>query len=155
MTAQYAVRDIYDALVELITNCDDSYHRMADKKGQILIEIEHKHKRKRVIVRDRAEGMTLGEMRIKIKKVGELTSAEGDRSFLGRGAKDCAVLGKVTFESIKDNKYHRYEVLPSMDFVPYSPSPRAAENIRKRLSIPRGNGTVVTIDALKFIYVFA
>lgn len=147
MTAQFAIRDIYDALVELITNCDDSYHRMADKKGQILIEIEHKHERKRVIVRDRAEGMTLGEMQRKIKKVGELSSAEGDRSFLGRGAKDCAVLGKVTFESIKDNKYHRCEVLPSMDFVPYSPSTRAAENIRKRLSIPRGNGTVVTIDA--------
>lgn len=147
MTAQYAIRDIYDALVELITNCDDSYHRMADKKGQILIEIEHKHERKRVIVRDRAEGMTLGEMQRKIKKVGELSSAEGDRSFLGRGAKDCAVLGKVTFESIKDNKYHRCEVLPSMDFVPYSPSTRATENIRKRLSIPRGNGTVVTIDA--------
>jgi len=146
MTAQYAVKDLYDALVELITNCDDSYHRMGNKKGQILIEVAHRHKGKQVIVRDRAEGMTLEEMRRKIRKVGELTATEGDRSFMGRGAKDCAILGKVTFESIKDNKYHKCEVLPSMDFVPYSPSARATQDIRERLGIPRGNGTVVTID---------
>jgi len=28
---QYAIRDIYDALVELITNSDDSYHRLYKK----------------------------------------------------------------------------------------------------------------------------
>jgi len=147
MTAQYAVRDIYDALVELITNSDDSYYRMGNEKGQILIEVEHRRykEKSRVIVRDRAEGITLEEMRRKIKKVGELTGANGDRSFMGRGAKDCAILGKVTFESIKDNKYHKCEVRPNMDFIPYSPSIRATEDIRKRLSIPRGDGTVVTI----------
>jgi len=148
MTADYAVRDIYDALVELITNCDDSYHRIGDKKGQILIEVEHRHKENsRVVVRDKAEGMSIEEMRWKIKEVGELTAAEGDRSFMGRGAKDCAILGKVTFESVKENKYHKCEVLPSMDFIPYSPSIRATADIRKRLGIPRGNGTVVTIDS--------
>lgn len=148
MTADYAVRDIYDALVELITNCDDSYYRIGDKKGQILIEVEHRHKENsRVVVRDKAEGMTIEEMRWKIKEVGELTAAEGDRSFMGRGAKDCAILGKVTFESIKENKYHKCEVLPSMDFVAYSPSIRATADIRKRLGIHRGNGTIVTIDS--------
>ncbi len=154
MTADYAVRDIYDALVELITNCDDSYHRIGDKKGQILIEVEHRHKGdSRVVIKDKAEGMTLEEMRWKIKEVGELTAAEGDRSFMGRGAKDCAILGKVTFESIKDNKYHKCEVLPSMDFVAYSPSIRATDDIRKRLRIPRGNGTIVTIDANKNVHI--
>lgn len=152
MTAQYAVRDVYDALVELITNCDDSYYRMGNEKGQILIEVEHKRIGKsRVIVSDRAEGITLEEMRGKIKKVGELTGAEGDRSFMGRGAKDCAILGKVTFESIKDNKYHKCEVRSNMDFIPYSPSIRATEDIRNHLSIHhRGNGTVVTIDVQNF-----
>lgn len=147
MTAQYAVRDLYDALVELTTNCDDSYYRIGNEKGQVLIEVEHSRKGKsQLIVRDRAEGIILEDMRKKIKKVGELTGAEGDRSFMGRGAKDCAVLGKVTFESIKDNKYHKCEILPSMDFIPYGPSTRATQDIRKRLGIPRGNGTVVTID---------
>ena len=43
---QFAVRDVFDALVELITNSDDSYHRLY-KKGQrnedggpILIELK-------------------------------------------------------------------------------------------------------------------
>ena len=42
---QFAVRDIYDALVELITNSDDSYHRLYKNRlrkedgGSILIEI--------------------------------------------------------------------------------------------------------------------
>lgn len=147
MTAQYAVRDIYDALVELITNCDDSYHRIGNEEGQILIEIERRHKGKSyVIIRDKAEGISLEEMRKKIKKVGDLTSANGDRGFMARGAKDCAVLGKVTFESIKDGRYSKCEVLPSMDFVPYSPSERATEQIHNRIKIPRGNGTVVTIE---------
>ena len=41
----YAIRDIYDALVELITNADDSYHRLyvnkhrTDDGGSILVEI--------------------------------------------------------------------------------------------------------------------
>jgi len=147
MTAQYAVRDIYDALVELITNCDDSYHRIGNEEGQILIEIKRRHKGKsHVIIRDKAEGISLEEMRKKIKKVGDLTSANGDRGFMARGAKDCAVLGKVTFQSIKDGRYSKCEVLPSMDFVPYSPSERATEQIRKHFRIPRGNGTVVTIE---------
>jgi hypothetical protein len=89
--------------------------------------------------------MTLDEMRKKIKKVGDFTSG-GGRGFMGRGAKDCAALGKVTFESVKDNYYHKCEVLPSMEFVPYSPSRKVTDEIRKKLGIPRGNGTVVTIE---------
>jgi len=146
LTAQYAIRDVYDALVELITNSDDSYDRINKTDGQILIEVEHRYKgNSKVIVRDRAEGMTLDEMRKKIKKVGDFTGG-GGRGFMGRGAKDCAALGKVTFESVKDNYYHKCEVLPSMEFVPYLPSSKATDEIRKKLGIPRGNGTVVTIE---------
>ena len=42
---QFAIRDVYDVLVELITNSDDSYHRLYKKQlrsedgGHILIEI--------------------------------------------------------------------------------------------------------------------
>jgi hypothetical protein len=146
LTAQYAIRDVYDALVELITNSDDSYARINKTDGQILIEVEHRHKgNSKIRVRDRAEGMTLDEMRKKIKKVGDFTSG-GGRGFMGRGAKDCAALGQVTFESVKDNYYHKCEVLPSMEFVPYSPSGKATDEIRKKLGIPRGNGTVVSIE---------
>jgi hypothetical protein len=147
LTAQYAIRDVYDALEELITNSDDSYLRIDKPDGQILIEVEHRYKgNSKIIVRDRAEGMTLDEMRKKIKKVGDFISGGEGRGFMGRGAKDCAALGKVTFESIKDNYYHKCEVLPSMEFLPYAPSAKATEEIRKKLGIPRGNGTVVTIE---------
>lgn len=146
LTAQYAIRDIYDALVELITNSDDSYSHMGKADGQILIEVDHRYKgNSKIVVRDRAEGMTLDEMRKKIKKVGDFTSG-GGRGFMGRGAKDCAALGKVTFESVKDNYYHKCEVLPSMEFVPYSPSSKVTDEMRKKLGIPRGTGTVVSIE---------
>lgn len=146
ITAQFAIKDIWDALIELITNSDESYGRMGVEDGQTLIEVEHRKGRSRVIVRDRGEGMSLQEMRKKIKKVGDRTSAEGDRGFMGRGAKDCAVLGKILFESIKDGRYSKCEVLTTMDFRPYTPSIRVTQSIRESLGIPRGNGTVVTID---------
>jgi len=147
MTAQFAIRNVYDALEELITNCDDSYYRMDKERGRILIEVDHRYKgNSEIIVRDKAEGMNSDDMRQKIKKVGDLSSSEGDRGFMSRGAKDCANLGKVTFESIKNNYYHKCEVLPTMEFVPYSPSLKATPEIREQLHIPEGNGTVVTIE---------
>lgn len=147
LIAQDAIRDIYDAMVELITNSDDSYSDLKKTDGPILIEIEHRYKgNSKIIVRDRAEGMTLDEMRKKIKKVGDFTNRNNSRGFMGRGAKDCAVLGKVTFESVKDDYYHKCEVLSSMDFVPYLPSIKATDEIRRELGIHRGNGTVVTIE---------
>lgn len=61
---QYAVRDVFDALVELITNSDDSYHRLfkrgmrSQDGGPILIEcLEQRKGRPSLIrIRDRAEG---------------------------------------------------------------------------------------------------
>jgi len=112
---QHAIRDVFDALVELITNCDDSYHRLYKKHsrsedgGPILIDIlkQRKGATSVVIVRDRAEGMTLEEMREKLGDVGTRRSEEGDRGFMARGAKDCTALGKVIIESIKDEKYYK------------------------------------------------
>lgn len=68
---QHAIRDVFDALVELITNPDDSYGRLYKKQlrrengGPILIDIleQRKGATSVVIVRDRAEGMTLQEMK--------------------------------------------------------------------------------------------
>ena len=57
--AAHAINDIYDALVELITNSDDSYNRMGAIKRPIRIEIIRRrgNKTSLVIVKDRAEGM--------------------------------------------------------------------------------------------------
>lgn len=155
MTAQHAVRDVYDALVELVTNCDDSYHDIGRQGGPILIEVEHRRKlgNSLLIVRDRAGGMTLDDMQRKIRKVGEKTSQRGDRGFMGRGAKDCAVLGALTFESIKDGHFHKCQVTSALDFVPFRPSMSASETIREQLGIPRGTGTVVTLETIAGIRV--
>lgn len=105
---QFAIRDVFDALVELITNSDDSYHNLYVNKnrsedgGPVLIEIceQRKGEPSLVIVHDKAEGMTLQEMITNFGEVGTRRSKSGARGFMGRGAKDCTALGKMTIESI-------------------------------------------------------
>jgi len=149
---QTVIKDIYDALVELITNSDDSYHRLYQNQkrssdgGPILIGIEHGRNRPSLlVVRDKAEGMSISDMREKIKEMGKRFSDKEDRGFMGRGAKECAVLGMATFESIKDNKFHKCEFHSNLDFIPYKPV-SATPQIRKRQGIERGNGTSVTLE---------
>jgi hypothetical protein len=156
MNAQHSIQDAYDLLVELITNSDDSYHDLfVDRKipedgGPILVEIERhwSSKSSMIAVSDRAAG--LKDMRSAIKKVGARTSKRGDRGFMGRGLKDCAALGNLTIEAICDGHFRKAEITPSFKFVPYEPTSktgaRATEDDRKRLGVPRGNGTRVRAD---------
>lgn len=155
LVAQSAIKDVFDAMVELITNSDDSYHRqyvkgyISEDGGPITIEIDRRNKQfSLVAVKDRAEGMTRSDMRDKIQKMGRKTSLETDRGFMGRGAKDCATLGKAIFESIKDNTYFKSEITSNLDFIPYKPQ-KATEELRERLGIRRANGTVVTLQVAR------
>lgn len=152
---QYAIRDVFDALVELITNSDDSYHRLYEKKnrnedgGPILIEILKQQKEgahSLVIVRDKAEGMNLQEMVENFGNVGTRRSKSGDRGFMGRGAKDCTELGKMTIESIKDDKYYKCELTTKPQLIPLIDKKTATSDIRKTLGIERGNGTAITLE---------
>src|SRR3990172_6486878 len=61
--ADQAIRkDAVRALVELITNANDSYHRLEDRGGEssglIIIEINRRRNDSVLRVRDYAEGMT-------------------------------------------------------------------------------------------------
>jgi hypothetical protein len=98
--------DIVRALIEMITNSDDAY---GDKSGKIRVEIEHRRGPWKVVTRDRAVGMTAAKMREAFAFLGARTSGfesgERVRGNLGRGAKDLAAFGTVTFESISDDKY--------------------------------------------------
>lgn len=151
---QYAIRDIYDALVELITNCDDSYHRLYKRQlrsedgGKILIEIcaQRKGGSSFIIIYDKAEGMTLQTMREKFGDIGSRRSEEGDRGFMGRGAKDCTALGKMIIESIKDEKYYKCELTTKPQFIPWINGNSVNKEIRNRLKIDSGDGTVVEIE---------
>jgi len=150
---QYAMRDAFDALVELITNSDDSYGRLKKKKrraedgGPILIEVcERRGQASILVVRDRAQGMTLQTMKDKLAEVGTRRSDSGDRGFMSRGAKDCTELGDMTFESIVDDRYYKAKVTTKAQFIPMVDKARVDEKLRKSLHIPQGNGTTVTIE---------
>lgn len=141
------------ALIELITNADDSYALLEQKglrvSGTIRIEIErHRLKTWKVIVRDRAEGMTLEEMKEKLCQLGGRTSGfeKGAlvRGVLGRGAKDVAAFGPVTFESIKGEHYSVCRLDPRGKYELLEPTP-ATKSVRENVGIPAGNGTVVAI----------
>jgi len=154
LTRDRAVSDVYDALVELITNSDDSYHHLCDKKlraedgGPILIEVCEQRKGQPSFIKlyDRAEGMTLQKMRECFKWPGKKSSKTGDRGFMGRGAKDCTVLGPMIVESVKDGMYYKCEVTCKPQFIPWEGRVKADGAIRQRLGIKgEGNGTVVTL----------
>lgn len=150
---EFAIRDVFDALVELITNCDDSYHRLFEKKkrnedgGPILIEICEQRKGASIIVmHDKAEGLTLQKMIENFGDVGTRRSKSGDRGFMGRGAKDCTALGKMTIESIKDERYYKCELTTTPQLIPLVNNKSATPDIRKSLGIEKGNGTVITLE---------
>lgn len=107
-------RSIIKILTEPITNADDSYRRLeargpgaptADRFGEICIVMDH---RKRLFaVVDQAEGMTDGDMDVKLgtygQRSGDAAAGIRTRSIFGKGLRDVLFTqkrGKV--ESIKD-----------------------------------------------------
>ncbi len=141
------------ALVELVTNCDDSYREMEEHslqiKGTTRIEIERRRKGAPsvVVVRDRAAGMSSREMREKLTKPGSRTSGFEKglerRGLYGRGAKDVTEFGRVTFESIKEDMYAICKLNPDTSCT--IEESRATDDLRERLGIKRSNGTLVTV----------
>lgn len=156
-TAESAMKgDIIRGLVELITNADDSYEEVESKgqasSGKILIEIIRKKQRKNSLIKvvDKAEGMKLEEMVIKLKRVGGITShfieSKGlkTRGLMGRGSKECVVFGPLTFKSIKDNVYSEVVLKRPAIFIPQIERP-VTEVDRVKLDI-KGNGTIVELE---------
>jgi len=147
-----AIRDIYDALVELITNADDRY-QILGISGKIEIEIARYRtadKPSTLRVRDFADGMSTEDMRQKIGRTGGRVSGMEHglavRGTNSRGAKDIAALGKVTFESIPGDGYlHVCEISEYFDFSLYKPT-KITRSDRKRLKIFKGTGTVISIE---------
>jgi hypothetical protein len=151
----YAIKDIFDALVELITNADDSYGRLYKQNkivkngGRILIEVDYKRngQSSQVIVRDRAQGMSLETMVEKLSKVGYLQSEKGDRGFMARGAKDCTAIGDLTYTSIVNDKVYQGKLISNKnDFLPLENGRWATSSDRDELHISKGNGTTVCLD---------
>ncbi|MEO0067941.1 MAG: hypothetical protein ABIK23_02260 [candidate division WOR-3 bacterium] len=142
-------------LVELITNSDDSYRNIEETgknvSGVIEIEIERRRSKPSiVIVRDFAEGMSREDMYKKLGALGGRTSGfekgKPRRGLNGRGAKDVSAFGEVKFESIKDGHYNCLVIPKTLKCHFENENPeQATTEIREKLGILKGNGTVVTI----------
>ena len=105
---QAMLGDIVRGLIELITNADDAYQA---KVGDITIEVAKGENDGDLsyTVRDAATGLTSQGLYEAFTEIGGKKSylAKGgmSRGLLGRGAKDCAIFGSITFETVRDGKY--------------------------------------------------
>ena len=140
------------ALVELITNADDSYIRLEEgqkeAKGQIDIVYKKDGYCGIFAVRDYAEGMSIDDVRNNFKRYGAATSGlkagKGVRGYFGQGAKD-ALAGMVDGRicTFKDNQFVECRIFIKDDKPMYSindPIP-ANSKIRNEHKIDR-NGTI-------------
>src|SRR5262245_23916711 len=155
--ADQAIRkDVLRALVEIITNSNDSYSRLEDKGVQvgseIIIDILRKHKNSVIRVRDFAEGMDDVRMDVVVGTYGEATSGLKEdkhvRGMWGRGLKDAIFgLGYGHVTSVKNDTLYRSSLLLKDGVPTFSlddPVP-ATEELREEHGIPDDNGTEIEI----------
>ncbi|TAK14788.1 MAG: hypothetical protein EPO32_00415 [Anaerolineae bacterium] len=156
--ADQAIRkDVMRALVELVTNSNDSYGRLEANgvpvDGRIIIEVRRKQKNAELRVRDFAEGMDAETMNKAVGTYGAPTSGflqgQGVRGLWGRGLKDAFYgLGHGRVYSIHEGSYFEAALFTEDGAPMYDPpdEPRpVTEKQRKSLDIPGGNGTVLEI----------
>lgn len=156
--ADQAIRkDVMRALVELVTNSNDSYGRLEaqgkEVDGRILIEIRRRVKNAELRVRDFAEGMDTQIMNQAVGTYGAPTSGflqgQSVRGLWGRGLKDAFYgLGHGRVCSIRDGHYFEAALFTQDGAPMYDPPEEGVavtEKLRTQLEIPRGNGTVMEI----------
>lgn len=155
--ADQAIRkDVIRALVELITNSNDSYHRIENMGGEvsgiIVVEIQRRHTNSVMRVRDHAEGMTGDQMDEKVGTYGAATSGFGEgksvRGMWGRGLKDAFYgLGHGNVISFSEGWFHSCSLLIKGSTPTYEREQpnRATKALRSQHDMLSGNGTVMEI----------
>ncbi|MBP2665669.1 MAG: hypothetical protein H6Q76_649 [Firmicutes bacterium] len=150
---------IEKALVELITNSDDSYSRLERQgsliSGNIRISYERHQNGAVLTVTDQAEGMTIERMRSVLSYGGAhslLARGEASgRGYFGRGMKQAIYgLGYGWIESIHEGRLARIDLFRSESggymYDDWDGDRVAGEADYERLLLPAGgNGTQVTI----------
>ena len=148
---------IEKGLVELITNCDDSYSRLeqagARVSGHIQVRYERYLSGALLDVTDQAEGMSFERASAVLTYGGAhspLSRGEGNgRGYFGRGLKQAVFgLGQGWIESVKDGRLTRIDLFRGSDgaflFDDYGGDRPATGADLDRLGIA-GNGSRVTI----------
>jgi len=150
---------IEKALVELITNSDDSYSRIEAEEvptdGKVLITYERHQSGALLTVTDHAEGMWFERIRSVLSYGGahsQLAKGQaGGRGYFGRGLKQAIYgLGHGWIESIYEGMYARFDLFRGEDgeylFDDWDKGREVRDTDYRRLDIPAGgNGTRVTI----------
>lgn len=155
--ADQAIRkDVLRALVEIITNSNDSYSRLEDAgnpvSGEIIIDVKRKHDNSLIRVRDYAEGMNDVRMDKVVGTYGEATSGLKEdkpvRGMWGRGLKDAIFgLGYGYVRSFQGDRFYSSSLLLKNNVPTFeleSPVP-ATPVLREKYGIPAGNGAVIEI----------
>jgi hypothetical protein len=161
--AAWAIKkNLVRALVELITNSDDSYKRLADrgtpKSGLIKVRVNKKNKGASTIqVIDEAEGFDYDTMDDRVGTYAADTSGftEGMsvRGYFGRGLKDAILgMGEGRIQSLKEKYYYECS-LDQEKFVLENPkhlSKKELKAVESELGIRSySNGSKVTIYITK------
>lgn len=158
-TAFTTIRYLIDAIVELVTNSDDSYKRLEQEgeevKGEIKIRVRRLKysKCEKLAVIDFAEGMDKEKLERALTFAAATSKFEEGKSvrgLFGRGLKEAIIaLGNAEIYTIKNDKLcianvwwdekqgPMYEILG----IPYAPNREEREDI----NIIEGNGTLVRI----------
>ena len=113
-------KDVIRALVELITNSDDSYNRLEARdrevEGRIIVDVQRRRQSESVLtVRDYGEGMDGLLLDKALGVYADETSGydfgEPVRGLFGRGVKDAILgLGEGAVTGIIDNQEHRAQL---------------------------------------------
>jgi len=152
------IRYLIDAIVELVTNSDDSYKRLeqegAEVEGKIIIRIRRLKydKSEKLEVLDLAEGMDKQQLKESLRFAGEVSGFEKGKSvrgFFGRGLKEAILaLGKGEIYTIKDDKLSKAILWAGPKGGKYRPpkdSHIPSKGEREETGIINGNGTLVRI----------
>lgn len=155
--ADQAIRkDVFRALVEIITNSNDSYLRLEQAGwsvgGEIYIDVLRKHKNSVIRVWDHAEGMNDSRMDKVVGTYGEATSGikedKNVRGMWGRGLKDSIFgLGHGYVRSFKGGNFYSCSLLVKNGVPTFTLDEpvRALVPIRQQYGILEGNGTIIEI----------
>ena len=155
--ADQAIRkDAFRALVEIITNSNDSYLRLEQAgwsvSGEIYIDVLRRHKNSTIRIWDNAEGMNDSRMDKVVGTYGEATSGikedKNVRGMWGRGLKDSIFgLGHGYVRSFKGGNFYSCSLLVKNGVPTFSLDEpvRALVPVRQQYGILEGNGTIIEI----------
>lgn len=139
-----AITNLYDAIVELITNSIDAYSTNPELKKKILVEFSQNNKNLKVI--DNGIGLTGERMETAFLTVGTYLSTDQKRGHFSRGAKDISAIANVTFTGIKDNKLSQCKILSNGTGAMLITNQEVTSEDRNIYQIINGDGLHVDLE---------